>query len=115
MAGHENMTLNIMAHARNNYIKKLSFNDVDPWTVFFLHILRKTFSHLADLVMQFDTFSVDMFDTFSGSRQFDTFSVDTFDTFSVDTCDTFSGPTLDTFSLDLIHLAVLTHLAVPHS
>ena len=44
-----------------------------------------------------------MFDIFSGSRQFDTFSVDTFDTFS--------GPTFDTFSVDLTHLAELTHLA----
>ena len=42
-----------------------------------------------------------MFDTFSGSRQFDTFSVDTFDTFS--------GHTFDTFSIDLTHLAALTH------
>ena len=61
---------------------------------------------------QFDTFSVDTFDTFSVDT-FDTFSVDTFDTFSVDTFDTlFSGPTFDTlFSVDLTHLAELTHLA----
>ena len=52
-----------------------------------------------------------MFDTFSGSCQFDTFSVDTFDTFSGPTFDTFSGPTFDTFSVDLTHLAELTHLA----
>ena len=44
-----------------------------------------------------------MFDTFSGTRQFDTFSVGMFDTFS--------GPTFDTFSVDLTHLAELTHLA----
>ena len=67
-------------------------------------ILYKIFSHLADLVSRkFDTFSVDMFDTFSVTRQFDTFSVDT--------VDTFSGPTFDTFSVDLTHLAVLTHLS----
>ncbi len=52
-----------------------------------------------------------MSDTFSGSCQFDTFSVDTFDTFSGPTFDTFSGPTFDTFSVDLTHLAELTHLA----
>ena len=44
-----------------------------------------------------------MFDTFSGSRQFDTFSVDTFDKFS--------GTTFDTFSVDLTYLAELLHLA----
>ena len=44
-----------------------------------------------------------MCDTFSVTRQFDTFSVDT--------VDTYSGPTFDTFSVDLTHLAVLTHLA----
>ena len=45
-----------------------------------------------------------MFDTFSVTRQFDIFSVDT--------VDTFSGPTFDTFSVDLTPLAELTHLAV---
>ena len=45
-----------------------------------------------------------IFDTFSGTRQFDTFSVDA--------VDTFSGPTFDTFSVDLTHLAELTHLAL---
>ena len=52
---------------------------------------------------KFDTFNVDIFDTFSVTRQFDTFSVDT--------VDTFSGPTFDTFSVDLTHLAALTHLS----
>ena len=52
---------------------------------------------------KFDTFSVDIVDTFSVTCQFDTFSVDKFDTFS--------GPTFDTFSVDLTHLAALTHLS----
>ena len=52
---------------------------------------------------KFDTFSVDIVDTFSVTCQFDTFSVDKFDTFS--------GPTFDTCSVDLTHLAALTHLS----
>ena len=47
---------------------------------------------------------VDIFETGSGTRQFDTFSVVMFRY-------TFSGPTFDTFSVDLTHLAELTHLA----
>ena len=67
-----------------------------------MSISRKQFSHFCGS-RQFDTFSVDIFDTFSGTRQFDTFSVGMFDTFS--------GPTFDTFSVDWTHLAELTQLA----
>ena len=83
-----------MAHAPTKLLKKLCFNDVDPMTAIF------TFS----CSRKFDSFSVAIFDTFSGTRQFDTFSVDA--------VDTFSGPTFDTFSVDLTHLAELTHLAL---
>ena len=100
VAGHENMTLTRrMAHARIELHKKLSFNDIHPCR---FNIFRKPFSHVCGS-RQFDTFSVDIFDTFSGTRQFDTFSVGMFDTFS--------GPTFDTFSVDLTHLAELTYLA----
>ena len=53
----------------------------------FSHVCGSSLTHLAP----------------SGTRQFDTFSVGMFDTFS--------GPTFDTFSVDLTHLAELTHLA----
>ena len=107
VAGHENMTLTRrMAHARIELHKKIRFND-GCFNIFF-----KPFSHVCGS-RQFDTFSVDIFDTYSGTRQFDTFSVGMFDTFSGPTLDTFSGPTLDTFSgptfdtfsVDLTHLA----------
>ena len=52
---------------------------------------------------KFDTFSVDIVDTFGVTCQFDTFCVDTFHTFS--------GPTFDTFCVDFTHLAALTHLS----
>ena len=91
-----------MAHARIELHKKSSFNDVHPMTVNCFNIFRKPFSHFCGS-RQFDTFSVDIFDTFSGTRQFDTFSVGMFDTFS--------GPTFDIFSVYLTHLAELTHLA----
>ena len=102
VAGHENMTLTRrMAHARIELHKKLSFNDIHPMTVVSTFSVSH-FSHVCGS-RQFDTFSVDIFDTFRGTRQFDTFSVGMFDTFS--------GPTFDTFSVDLTHLAELTHLA----
>ena len=52
---------------------------------------------------KFDTFSVDIVDTFGVTCQFNTFCVDTFHTFS--------GPTFDTFCVDFTHLAALTHLS----
>ena len=89
-----------MAHARIELHKKSSFNDVNC-----LNIFRKPFSHFCGS-RQFDTFSVDMFDTFTGTRQFDTFSVGMFDTFSV---------AFLTHLAALTHLAELTHLAVLHT
>ena len=102
VAGHENMTLTRrMAHARIKLHKKLSFNDIHPMTV--VSTFSVSYFHMfADLV-SLTHFSFDIFDTFSGTCQFDTFSVGMFDTFS--------GPTFDTFSVDLTHLAELTHLA----
>ena len=78
-----------------------------------MSILLPLFSHFAKYIFtfsgyrKFDTFSVDIFDTFSVTCQFDTFSVDTLDTFS--------GPSFNTFNVDLTHSSELTHLAVPQT
>ena len=89
-----------MAHARIELHKKLSFNDIHPMTVVSTFSVSH-FHMFADLVSL--THLALIFLTHLGTRQFDTFSVGMFDTFS--------GPTFDTFSVDLTHLAELTHLA----